>query len=140
MLGVYEYRQSCQARVVVLAAAAAAFSIAYGFVAEVSNVTLLGCCLIGVIIGWKLMLAPVHGIRLDQDQLILDAWQTPRVIPLKDISFLRAVHWTQTSEVSIVYRDGTEESTNPRDLPDINTLAREMMARGIKVKDPGLIA
>lgn len=139
MLDVYEYRQSGRGRAVALTAGVAAFCMTYGLVTEVSNVALLACCLIGVIVGWKLMLAPIRGIRLDQEHLTLNAWHTPRVIPLNNISFLRAVHWTQTSEVSIVYRDGTEESTNPRDLPDINTLAREMMARGVKVKDPGLI-
>lgn len=123
-----------------LAAGVTAFCITYGFVSGVSNILLLACCLTGVMIGWMLMMGPVRGIRVDHETLTLDAWRSPRVISLSDIAYLRALHWTENSEVTIVYKDGTEESTHPRDLPDINTLAREMMARGVKVKDPGLIA
>ena len=92
------------------------------------------------IIGWLLMLNPVRGIRIDQENLILNAWRKPKVIPLADIAFLRAKHWTDDSDVVIVYNDGTEESTHPRDMPDLNTLALVMSQRGVKVKDPGLMA
>lgn len=138
MLQVYEFRQSGRRSTVGLTAGVTAICMTYGIVTEVSQVLLLAFCLTGVIIGWMLMMGPVRGIRIDQQHLVLNAWRKPKLIPLADIDFVRALHWTETSEVTIVYRDGTEESTNPRDLPDINTLAREMMARRVKVKDPGL--
>lgn len=136
----FEYRQSGRGPLVWISAAVVVFWLTYGIANDAPNVIVAVWCMAAAIIGWLLMLNPVRGIRIDQENLILNAWRKPKVIPLADIAFLRAKHWTDDSDVVIVYNDGTEESTHPRDMPDLNTLALVMSQRGVKVKDPGLMA
>ncbi|MEY1556536.1 hypothetical protein AB3Y40_12965 [Yoonia sp. R2331] len=138
MFDVYEYRQSGRSQLVWLSAAVVIFLLTFGLVNEAPNIIVMVFVLAGVVLGWVLMLAPARGIRVDDAHLTLNAWSRPRQIALDDIAFLRAVHWTADSAVTIVYKDGTEESTHPRDMPDLNTLARVMANRGVKLKDPGM--
>ncbi len=140
MLSVYEYRQSGRSQLVWLSAAVVVFLLAFGLVNDAPNVIMVVCVLAAVILGWMLILSPARGIRVDTTHLVLNAWRKPREIALDDIDFLRAVHWTADSHVTVVYKDGTEESTHPRDMPDLNTLARVMAQRGVKLKDPGFRA
>ncbi len=139
MIDVYEYRQSGRSQLVWLSAAVVAFLLAFGLVNDAPNIIMVVCVLAAVVLGWMLILSPARGIRVDHTHLTLNAWRKPREIALSDIDFLRAVHWTHDSAVTVVYKDGTEESTHPRDLPDLDTLARVMAERGVKLKDPGFM-
>ncbi len=140
MIDDYEYRQSGRSQLVWLSAAVVAFLLTFGIVNDAPDIVMMVAVLAGVVLGWMLMMSPARGIRVDATHLTLNAWRKPRQIALADIDFLRAVHWTQDSDVTVVYKDGTEESTHPRDMPDLETLARVMAQRGVKLKDPGLKA
>ncbi len=139
MLDVYEYRQTGRSQVVWLTAALVAFLLAYGVVNDASHTMSVVWAAAGVVLMWMLMRAPVRGIRVDDEHLTLNAWHKPRTIALADVSHLRATHWTDDANITVVYKDGTEESTNARDMPDLNTLALVLAERGIKIKDPGLM-
>ncbi len=78
---------------------------------------------------------PIAGIRVDNDNLVLSAWRSPRSIPLDSIAFLRAAVTSTETEISIVFKDGSEESAFAGDMPDIDTLVDVMAARGIPVRD-----
>lgn len=140
MMDEFQYRQSSRSQVVWLSAAVVAFLLSFGIVNDAPDIIMMVGVLAAVLLGWMLILSPARGIRVDATHLVLNAWRKPRLIPLSDIAFLRAVHWTQDSAVTVVYKDGTEESTHPRDMPDLNTLARVMSERGVKLKDPGIRA
>ena len=132
----YAYRRSSRSKVVWLCAAAAAAVMIYGITYDVPNIIGLVLVFIFVVIGWQLMANNVRGIRVDTENLILNAWREPRLIALDDIAYLRAEHWTDDPGISIVYKDGTEERTNPRDMPPLSELTEVMAMRGIRIKDP----
>lgn len=83
---------------------------------------------------WMLIPKPVAGIRVDDDFLVTSAWRNPRYIPLDNIAHLRATEVSNTTEIVIVYKDGTQEGLLSGDMPDIDTLVDVMAARGIPVR------
>jgi hypothetical protein len=132
----YEYRLAGRRRNVWLAAAMIVFLI--GITSRYQSPQILGViwCLAAVMLGWMMMGNPIAGMRVDDHTLTLSAWRKPREIPLSDIDHIRVKHWTEESDVFIVYRDGTEEEISCGDLPRIPILEEVMAERGIIVRDP----
>ena len=83
-----------------------------------------------------LIKAPTAGIRVDAETLTLAAWRKPREVPLQDIDRLEVLHWTDESDVKLVYKDGKEEIIPFGDLPDMNTFTTVMMDFGVRLREP----
>ena len=88
-----------------------------------------------VTLTWMLLPKPMYGIQVDKDFLVMSAWRKPRHISLDDIAYLRAAESEIETEVSAIYKDGTEELLFSGDLPDVDTLIDVMAARGVPVRD-----
>ncbi|MEJ8563212.1 hypothetical protein QTO30_19690 [Yoonia sp. GPGPB17] len=88
-----------------------------------------------VTIAWMLLPRPVAGIRIDSTHLVLAAWRNPRPVPLDDIAHLQIRDTALENEVTIIYRNGSEEVILSNDLPDADTLIAVLAERGIPVRD-----
>lgn len=132
----YAYRQTGSRRVIWFSAIAAATLLVYGIREDIPHTVPVTLVFIFLIIGWLKMTHNVRGIRVGENNLTLNAWRDPKPIPLAEIAYLRAEHWTNDSAITIVYVDGTEERTNPRDMPPVDVLTEVMAERGVRVRDP----
>lgn len=92
--------------------------------------------LIIVMLAWMMLGVPIAGIRVTDDTLIAAAWRKPNPIPLIDIAEMRAVDWTDQSDVKITLHDGTTQVLSSGDLPSIPILTDVMMERGVYLRDP----
>ena len=134
MKEVFEYRHAPAKGVIWLSAASVALLIAAITIANLPQLTQLAWVLGPVTICWMLLPRPVYGIRVDGDYLVLAAWRHPRQIPLGKIAYLRVTEAHDEINITIVYKDGHEDSTYEGDMPDIDTLTNVMAARGIPVR------
>lgn len=127
MENVYEYRMGIGHRLTWLAAIAVAALLAFAMDNQDPLIlgTVWGLC--AAIIIWFLSRSLVAGIRVDDRYFTLTAWRDPKPVPLEDIDYLCMTHWTENSDVMLVYADGTEQHIPAGDLPDIQ-LSSEVMA------------
>ncbi|WP_341368946.1 hypothetical protein [Yoonia sp. BS5-3] len=135
MKEVFEYRRTRSKGAIWLSASAVAMLIAA--IAITGTDELIGLVYVAgpVTLCWMLMPQQVAGIRIDDQHLVLSAWRQPRAILLDDIAYLRVTEASAETNIAIVYKDGREEGTYIGDMPDLDTLARVMAARGIAVRD-----
>ncbi len=133
---IYEYRLGFGRRLEWLAAIAAAALLSFAI--DNQSPLILGAVwgLCASMIVWFLSQNKVAGIRVDETHLTLAAWRDPKEVPLANIDHFRMTHWTDDSDVVLVYRDGTEEELSASDLPGIQEFSEVMADRGIPVKDP----
>lgn len=137
MENVYEYKMRPNRKVTWFAAACIGFLLGYGYLTSDPRIMAVVWALIAMCLVWLLMKSPTAGIRVDENELTLSAWRTPRAIPLADIDHLQVQHWTDASDVKLIYRDGSEEMIPFGDLPDMDTFSNVMFDVGIKVLEPG---
>ncbi len=133
---IYEYKRRPNRKVTWFAACCIGFLFGFGLLT--SNPKILGLVwgLIAVCLLWILMKSPTAGIKLDDQSLTLAAWRNPREVPLSAIDHLEVQHWTDETDVRIVYRDGGQEVIPFGDLPDMDTFSRELVYRGVELAAP----
>ncbi len=132
---VYEYRREPGKGVIWLSAITVVLLITFVGLTGAYHLNWLVWAFGAATLFWMLVPKPVSGMRVSKDHLVLSAWKNPRVIRLDDIAYLRATEASAETEVAIVYKDKTEEGIFVGDLPDLETLATVMAARGIPVRD-----
>ncbi|MDX8348160.1 hypothetical protein SLH49_09190 [Cognatiyoonia sp. IB215446] len=131
----YEYRRAPNRGVIWLSVAAVILLIVATTLTGSEELSWLVWALGSLTLCWMLMPKPVAGIRIDNEYLVLSAWRQPRAIKLDDIAYLRVTEASAETYLAIVYKDGTEEGVFAGDLPDLETLAEVLAARGIAVRD-----
>jgi hypothetical protein len=139
MSDVYEYKRMPNRKVTWCAAACIGFLFGYGLLTSDPRILGLVWGLIAVCLLWILMKSPVAGFRLDDQTLTLAAWRKPREVPLSQIDHLQVQHWTDQSDVKLVYQDGSEEMIPFGDLPDMDTFVEVMMDFGVRLLEPSRI-
>ncbi len=135
MNDVYEYRKQRGRGVIWLSAITVVFLLGAILIFGATQFITVAAILGAVMLLWMAMPAPAAGIRVDDEYLTLSAWRKPRQIRLNDIAYLRATDQSPDSDVTVVYKDGREEGTFKGDMPDFDTLAEVMAARGVPVRD-----
>lgn len=135
MNDVYEYRRARGKAVIWLSGMGVVLLLAAISVTGTTDLLWLVWALGALTLALMLVPRPVTGIRVDDTYLVLSAWHKPRAVALDDIAYLRATQGDAETSIVIVYRDGSEEKTFSRDMPDIETLVSVMAARGIVVRD-----
>ena len=133
---VYEYKKRPNRKVTWFAACCIGFLFGFGLLTSDPKILGLVWGLIAVCFLWLLMKSPTAGIRVDEESLTLSAWREPREVPLSKIDHLEIQHWTEDSDVKLVYRDGEEEMIPFGDLPDMNTLSSIMGDFGVRMMEP----
>jgi len=136
MENVYEYKMRPNRKVTWFAAACIGFLFGFGLLTSDPKILGLVWGLIAVCFIWLLMKSPTAGIRVDENALTLSAWRTPRVVPLDAIQHLEIQHWTDESDVKIVFHDGNEEMIPFGDLPDMTTFSDVMIDFGVRLMEP----
>ena len=136
MDNVYEYKMRPKRTRTGFAAACIGFLMGWGYLTSDPRILALVWALIGMCLIWLLIKAPTAGIRVDAETLTLAAWRKPREVPLQDIDRLEVLHWTDESDVKLVYKDGKEEIIPFGDLPDMNTFTTVMMDFGVRLREP----
>ncbi|WP_019956506.1 hypothetical protein [Yoonia vestfoldensis] len=132
---VYEYRHARGKGVIWLSGMGVVLLLVAISVADATDLIWLVWVLAALTLALMLVPRPVSGIRVDYTYLVLSAWHRPRSIALDDIAYLRATQADPETNIVIVYKDGTEEKTFSRDMPDLETLVYVMAARGIPVRN-----
>ena len=135
MNDVYEYRRARGKAVIWLSGMGVILLLAAVSVTDASELMWLVWVLAALTLALMLVPRTITGIRVDDTYLVLSAWHKPRAIALDDIAFLRATQADPETSIIIVYKDGTEEKTFSRDMPEIETLVYVMATRGIAVRD-----
>ncbi|WP_322891800.1 MULTISPECIES: hypothetical protein [unclassified Yoonia] len=135
MNDVYEYRRARGKAVIWLCGMGVVLLLAAVSVTDATELMWLVWVLAALTLALMLVPRPVTGIRVDDTYLVLSAWHKPRAVALDDIAFLRATQGDAETSIVIVYKDGTEEKTFRRDMPDLETMVSVMAARGIPVRD-----
>ncbi len=132
---VYEYRRARGKGVIWLSGMTVVLLLVAITVTNATDLIWLVWVMAALTLALMLVPRPITGIRVDDSYLVLSAWHNPRSIALDDIAFLRATQGDPETSIIIVYKDGTEEKTFSRDMPDLETLVYVMAARGIVVRD-----
>jgi hypothetical protein len=135
MNDVYEYRRARGKGVIWLCGMGVVLLLVAISVTDATDLIWLVWVLAALTLALMLVPRPVSGIRVDDTYLVLSAWNKPRSIALDDIAFLRATQADPETSIIIVYKNGTEEKTLSRDMPDLETLVYVMAARGVPVRD-----
>jgi hypothetical protein len=132
----FEYKLSNQRRGVWLAAAM--IMLMLGVTLQTANPSLMWAIyvLAIVMLSWMMIGVPMAGIRVTDTELVASAWRAPVAIPLIDIAEMRAVDWTEESDVEITMLDGTAHVLRSGELPPISVLTDVMMERGVYLRDP----
>lgn len=136
MSEVYEYRKEPNRKVTWVAACLIGFLFGYGLLTSSPKILGLVWGLIALSMLWLLMKSPVLGIQLDHEHLTLAAWRNPRPIPLSDIDYIQVGNWTDVSDVTIYYHDGTSEHVPYGDLPDMPTFIDVANRFGVTLIQP----
>lgn len=132
---VYEYRRARGKGVIWLSGMAVVLLLVAITVTNATDLIWLVWVMAALTLALMLVPRPITGIRVDDTYLVLSAWHKPRSIALDDIAYLRATQSDPETSVIIVYKDGTEEKTFSRDMPELDALVYVMAARGIAVRD-----
>lgn len=135
MNDVYEYRLARGKAVIWLSGMGVVLLLAAISMTGATDLLWLVWVLGAMTLALMLVPRPVTGIRVDDTYMVLSAWHKPRAVALDDIAYLRATQGDAETSIVIVYKDGTEEKTFSRDMPDLETLVYVMAARGIVVRD-----
>jgi len=132
----FEYKLSNQRRGVWLAAAS--IMLLLGVTIQTENTQLMWAIyvLAIIMIAWMLIGVPMAGIRVTDTEFVASAWRDPVSIPLIEIAEMRAVDWTEQSDIEITLLDGTQHLLRSGELPPISVLTDVMMARGVYLRDP----
>lgn len=133
---VYEYRLGVRHRISWFAALGIAMLI--GYATQGQSPLILGAVwgLTAVMIIWFLSRIPVAGVRVDERYVTLAAWRDPKMVPISDIAHFRMTHWTDDSDLILVYKNGAEEFVSSGDLPSVQLFSEVMADRGVAIKDP----
>lgn len=132
----YEYRMAGRRRAVWLCAILIVFMIGIANQYDPPQIIWVIYAVSASMIAWMVISTPIAGIRLDHETLTLAAFRSPREVRLSEIDHVRPTHWTEESDIVLVYRDGREEVVSSGDLPSFAEFEELMIARGIPVKDP----
>ncbi|WP_108816250.1 hypothetical protein [Loktanella sp. Alg231-35] len=138
MNDIYEFRRAAGKGAILLTFIAVLLLLMAVVIYAVASLIWLAWVFVGITIVWMLLPRPALGIRVDETNLTVSAWSKPRAIALDDIAHLRAYENKSGTEVTVVYKDKSEESLFSGDFPDIDTLISIMAARGIAVRDEAL--
>jgi len=133
---VFEYRLGLRRRTTWLVMIGIAALIGYALQDQTPLVMGLIWGLTAVMTVWFLSRNPVAGVRVDEKYLTLAAWRDPKMVLLTDIAHLRMTHWTDDSDLILVYKDGVEEFISGGDLPSIQRFSEVMADKGAAIKDP----
>jgi len=132
----FEYRLASRRRGVWLAAAMIMLMIGMIIQTEAPQLMWAVFLLALVMLGWMMIGVPIAGIRVTDTEFVASAWRSPMTIPLIDIAEMRAVDWTDHSDVHIRLIDGTQLILRSGELPTIPVLTDVMMERGVYLRDP----
>ncbi len=138
MNDIYEFRRAAGKGAILLSFVSVVLLLMAVVIYAVSSLIWLAWVYVGLTIVWMLLPRPALGIRVDETDLTISAWNKPRSIALDDIAHLRAHEARTGTEVTVVYKDQSEEALFAGDFPDIDTLVAVMAARGIAVRDDAL--
>lgn len=138
MNDIYEFRRAAGKGAIMLTFVAVVLLLMAVVIYAVSSLIWLAWVFAGLTIVWMLLPRPPLGIRVDDKHLTVSPWSKPRQIALDDIAHLRAHETKIGTEVTVVYKDQTDEVLFSGDFPDIDTLITVMAARGIAVRDTTL--
>jgi hypothetical protein len=138
MNDIYEFRRAAGKGAILLSFIAVVLLLMAVVIYAVSSLIWLAWIFVGLTIVWMLLPRPALGIRVDETDLTVSAWNKPRTIALESIAHLRAHETRAGTEVTVVYRDQSEEALFAGDFPDIATLVAVMAARGIPVRDDAI--
>lgn len=131
---VFEYRRAPSKGVIWLAVGLVVVLMTALALTGTRELVVLVCVFGLVAICWMVLPRSVAGIQVDDDFLVLSAWQNPKKIALDDIAYMRALHDNVETEVEIVYKDGSIENTLAGDMPALEILAVIMAARGVPLR------
>lgn len=132
---VYEYRRARGKGVIWLSGMTVVLLLVAITVTNATDLIWLVWVVAALTLALMLVPRPISGIRVDDTYLVLSAWHKPRSIALDDVAFLRATQGDPETSIIVVFKDGTEQKTFSRDMPDLETLVYVMAARGIAVRD-----
>ena len=132
----FEYKLSNQRRGVWLAAAS--IMLLLGVTIQTENTQFMWAIYVLAIImlAWMVIGVPMAGIRVTDSEFVASAWRTPVAIPLIEIAEMRALDWTDHSDVEITLLNGTQHLLRSGELPPIPVLTDVMMERGVYLRDP----
>lgn len=133
---VYEYRLGVRRHISWFAALGIAMLIGYATQGQTPMVLGAVWGLTAVMIIWFLSRLPVAGVRVDDRFVTLSAWRDPKMVPISDIAHFRMTHWTDDSDLILVYKNGAEEFVSAGDLPSVQLFSEVMADRGVAIKDP----
>jgi len=136
MLEEFEYKFTHQRRGVWLAAAVIVLMMGIVTQAMLPQLVWAIYLLTLVMLVWMSLGVPVAGIRVTDDALIAAAWREPLALPLIEIAEMRAMDWSEQSDVFVRMLDGSEHILTAGDLPPISVLTDLMMERGVYLRDP----
>jgi len=132
----YEYKIHPNRKLTWFAASCIGFLVGFGILTTAPHIHAVVWSLVAVCFIWLLMKSPAAGIRVDEYALTLAAFRKPRAVPLSQIDHMEIQHWTDESDVKIVFRDGREEMIPYGDLPSMNTFSEVMVAFGVRLTEP----
>ena len=131
---VYEYRRIPGRGIIRLAAAAVVVSFTTVALTGAQYMLQLACVIAPLALLWMSLPRPIAGIRIDDESLILSAWQNPRAISLDDLSHIQILNDDVETNISIHFKDGRTERAMAHDFPPVEILAVVLATRGIPVR------